>query len=315
MRFLIPSIALLVVLLGACRPVTSGDDPERPIRIVVVTHGAASDPFWSVVKNGVDQAQADLGVTVEYRAPETFDMPRMSQLIDAAVASRPDGLAVSVPDVDALGDAVRGAVDAGIPVVSLNSGSDVYAELGVLRHVGQTEYEAGLAAGKRMANLGVHQALCVNHEVGNVAQDLRCDGFGDGLGRDVEVLAVSMDPTEVRNAVTAALRQRPEVDGILATGPLGAEPTLRALRDAASTNRVRLSAFDLSPTVLEAIAAGDMAFAIDQQQYLQGYLPVLLLTLYVRYGLLPADDIRTGPGFVTRQNAERVTSLSVQGIR
>jgi hypothetical protein len=99
------------------------------------------------VKNGVDRAAEDMRVTVEYQAPQTFDMVAMSQLIDAAVASEPDGLVVSIPDADALGDSIRAAVDAGIPVISMNSGSDVANELGILVHVGQTEYEAGFGGG------------------------------------------------------------------------------------------------------------------------------------------------------------------------
>ena len=117
---------------------------QRDFRFVVVTHGQASDPFWSVAANGVDAAAEDMGVTVEYQAPETFDMVAMSDLIDAAVASQPDGLVVSIPDADALGPSIQAAVDAGIPVISMNSGSDVFADLGVLVHVGQTEFEAGL---------------------------------------------------------------------------------------------------------------------------------------------------------------------------
>ena len=186
----------------------AGTALAQDMRIVVVSHGQASDPFWSVVKNGVDQAATDLGVTVEYRAPDTFDMVQMGQLIDAAVASQPDGLVVSVPDAEALGDSIRNAVASGIPVVSMNSGSDVREELGVAVHVGQTEYEAGLGGGKRMKEAGVTKAICVNQEVGNVALDLRCEGFTEGLGGAVEVVAVSMDPTEVGNAVKAAsLRQ------------------------------------------------------------------------------------------------------------
>src|SRR5690625_3876183 len=131
------SLASLLLLGGLAFAQDRSD-----IRIVVVSHGAAADPFWSVAKNGVDQAAADMGVTVEYHAPDTFDMPRMAQLINAAIASNPDGLVVTIPDVDALGDAIRDAVDAGIPVMSMNSGSDVFEELGVTAHVGQTEYEA-----------------------------------------------------------------------------------------------------------------------------------------------------------------------------
>jgi simple sugar transport system substrate-binding protein len=313
MKRLILALSLLVVLgLALAQETPARED----IRIVVVTHGTAADPFWSVVNNGVQQAQADLGVTVEYFAPETFDMPRMAQLIDAAVASEPDGLVVSIPDADALRRPIQAAIDAGIPVMSTNSGSDVFQELGILRHVGQTEYEAGFGAGQRMADEGVTQGLCVNHEVGNVALDLRCDGFADGLGASVEVLAVSADPIEVRSAVVAALTRSPDIDGILAVGPLGGEPTLAALRDEGRVGEIRFGTFDLSPVVLEALDAGEMSFAIDQQQYLQGYLPVLFMTHYLQYQLLPGDEvILTGPGFVTPENAAQVISLSEQGIR
>ena len=127
---------------------------QDAVRIVVVTHGQAADPFWSVVKNGVDHAAKDMGVTVEYRAPDTFDMVQMAQLIDAAAASRPAGLAVSIPDAEALGDSIKRAVAAGIPVVPLNSGSDVFQKLGVAAHVGQPEYESGLAAGRTWPRKG-----------------------------------------------------------------------------------------------------------------------------------------------------------------
>ena len=109
------------------------------ITIEVVTHGQASDPFWSVVKKGVDDAAAMTGATVNYSAPATFDMVQMSQLIDAAVAKGPDGLVVSVPDYDALQDSLAAATDAGIPIITINSGSDVFQEIGALTHVGQDE--------------------------------------------------------------------------------------------------------------------------------------------------------------------------------
>src|SRR5215204_2062855 len=126
-------ITLLTIVLaagiGSGVPALGQDDGERgDLRFVVVSHGQASDPFWSVVQNGVNQAATDMGVDVEYQAPDTFDMVAMSQLIDAAVASDPDGIVVSIPDPDALGESIRAAVDAGIPVVSMNSGSDVAAE-------------------------------------------------------------------------------------------------------------------------------------------------------------------------------------------
>jgi simple sugar transport system substrate-binding protein len=290
------------------------------IRIVVVSHGQASDPFWSVVKNGVDQAAADMGVTVEYQAPQTFDMVAMSQLIDAAVASNPDGLVVSIPDADALGDSIRAAVDAGIPVISMNSGSDVAKELGILVHVGQTEYEAGYGGGQRMAAAGATTALCVNQEVGNVALDLRCQGFSDAMteaGASVEVLAVDLaDPVDAQQRVNAALTNNPDVDGILTLGPTGAAPTLAVLQDEGLLDQNKLATFDLSPEVLAAIRDGEMLFAIDQQQYLQGYLPIVLLTLNgSNQNTIANDVLMTGPGFVTQDTAAAVIDLSSAGTR
>jgi simple sugar transport system substrate-binding protein len=293
---------------------------QRDFRFVVVSHGQASDPFWSVVKNGVDAVSKDLGVTVEYQAPQTFDMVAMSQLIDAAVASDPDGLVVSIPDADALGPSISAAVEAGIPVISMNSGYDVAAELGVMVHIGQTEYEAGYGGGQRMAAAGAKKAVCVNQEVGNVALDQRCQGFADALaeaGIESSVLAVDLaDPTDAQQRVMAALTADPDVDSILTLGPTGALPALKGLQEEDMLGSVNLATFDLSPEVLEAIRDGQMLFAIDQQQFLQGYLPIVFLTLFNENLNTPGSDIiMTGPGFVTRDNAAEVIGLSEQGTR
>lgn len=301
------------LLLGALLVMGMSLAMAQQIRIVVVSHGQAADPFWSVVKNGVDQAAKDMNVRVEYRAPETFDMVRMAQLIDAAVASRPSALVVSIPDAKALEKSITAAVKAGIPVISMNSGSDVAEKLGVLLHVGQTEYEAGLGAGKRMKAAGVKNAICINQEVGNVALDLRCKGFFDGLGIKPNVIPVKIgDPTGIKNAVAAALQKDPTIDGVLTLGPTAAEPVLQAIEG----KKLVFGTFDLSPAVLKALSEKKMAFAIDQQQWLQGYLPIVILANYIRYGLLPANNvILTGPGFVTPENAAQVIDLSKKGIR
>ena len=315
---LVRSLFVTLALLVAAS-LTFGIAQEAParedIRVVVVTHGSAADPFWSVVKNGVDQAEIDTGVAVEYRAPDTFDMPQMAQLINAAVASAPDALVISIPDSVALGDAIEAAVSAGIAVFSINSGSDVFQELGVIRHVGQTEYEAGLGGGQQAARLGATQGLCVNHEVGNVALDLRCEGFADGLGGPVEVLAVGTDPIEVRNAVIAAMRDE-AIDAVLATGPVGGIPTLDALREVGRAGEIVFGTFDLAPDLLQGAVEGDVTFLIDQQQWLQGYLGVITAVNYVQYGMLPGNEIiLTGPGFVTPETAAQVIALSARGIR
>ena len=209
--------------------------PAMATDIIVVSHGQANDPFWSVVKNGVDKAAEHTGANVDYRAPETFDMVAMSQLIDAAVNQEPDGIVVSIPDGDALGPSIERAVAAGIPVISMNSGSDVAAALGVSLHVGQSEYDAGVAAGRMLADMGGSSAICVNHEVGNVALDLRCGGFEEGFGGSVMVLPTGNDPAEIGAKVTAALASNEDVDTVMALGAgLAGEPSLAA---AMSTSR------------------------------------------------------------------------------
>jgi simple sugar transport system substrate-binding protein len=312
-------IVAVLALLTASSLLAQNTD-ARPYRIVVVTHGQASDPFWSVVKNGVDQAAADMRVTVEYQAPGTFDMVAMAQLIDAAVASNPDGLVVSIPDPDALSESISAAVAAGIPVISINSGSDVASDLGVLAHIGQTEYEAGYGGGQRMAEAGATNALCVNQEVGNVALDLRCQGFTDAMaeaGGTVTVLAVDLaDPTGSSSRISAALAENADVDAIFTLGPTGAAPALQAVEEAGMLGQMLMATFDLSPDVLAAVRDGHMLFAIDQQQYLQGYLPIVYLTLYLENANTPGNIlIPTGPGFVTAENAERIISLSEAGTR
>lgn len=285
------------------------------IRIVMVTHGPASDPFWSVVKNGVDQAAKDMGVDVEYRAPDTFDVVEIQRILESAIASNPDGIAVSIPDADALGSAVRQATDQGTPVVVLNAGREVWQDLGALTYVGQTEFEAGVAAGERMAEEGVNSALCINHQQGVSTLDQRCNGFEKGLGGSVKQVAVEgEDPTAAQNAIEAALRNT-DASGMLTLGPQGAIPALKALGASGKNEQITFGTFDLGPEILEAVSAGKIAFAIDQQQFLQGYLPVVFLTTYIQYGTTPVNEVATGPAFVTQKEAEDVIELSKQGIR
>ncbi|MFB9948303.1 sugar ABC transporter substrate-binding protein [Rhizobium puerariae] len=310
-RSLMAGAALLGATLGFVGAAAAAD-----VRIVAVTHGQANDPFWSVVKNGVSAAAKDMGASVDYRAPETFDMVAMSQLIDAAVNQKPAGLIVSIPDASALGPSIKKAVAAGIPVISINSGSDVSKELGALLHVGQEEYAAGKAAGEKLKELGGKKGICVNQEVGNVSLDQRCKGFGDGFGGSVTVLPVSNDPTEVRAKVKAALSADTAIDTVMALGASTAgEPSLAAVEDAGRAGKVHVATFDLSADFLKAVSAGKAAFAIDQQQFLQGYLPVVFLANYAKFGLIPSGNVPSGPNLITKEKAAQVVELSAKGIR
>jgi simple sugar transport system substrate-binding protein len=323
---LIPAAILLFVLAacsGSSTTNSSGCPASRSsLKFYVITHGQASDPFWSVVKKGVDQAAHDMCVTAIYESPTgtTFDVVAMAHLIDTAVASHPSGLVVSIPDPAALGPSIKAAVAAGIPVISINSGSDVAKSLGVLVHIGQTEEQAGIGGGERMGAAGVHHALCVNQEVGNAALELRCKGFREGLamtgGTVTEIGVTLSNPTQTQQTIQAALQHDPSIDGILTLGPTGATPAIKALQALNKLGQIKLATFDLSSDVLNAIKAGQMLFAIDQQQYLQGYLPIVLLTLYrTNLNTVANDIIQTGPGFVTADNVNQVIQLTAQGTR
>ncbi len=324
-------VVMLPFVLAACGGTTSTtqstststSNPARSnLKFYVITHGQASDPFWSVVKKGVDQAAKDMGVTAIYEAPAstTFDVVAMSHLIDTAVAAHPAGLVVSVPDPTGLGPSIKAAVAAGIPVISINSGSDAAKSLGVLVHIGQTEEQAGIGGGQKMGTAGVKHALCVNQEVGNAALALRCKGFKEGLaqtGGTVTEIGVNLSsPTQTQQTIEAALQHNPTIDGILTLGPTGATPAIKALQDLNKTGQIKLATFDLSSDVLNAIKGGQMMFAIDQQQYLQGYLPIVLLTLYkTNLNTIANDILQTGPGFVTSDNVSQVIKLTAQGTR
>jgi simple sugar transport system substrate-binding protein len=312
------ALAGAAIVVAACQTGTpsgsgstsgGGSADRSSINIQVVTHGQASDPFWSIFKNGVDQAGKDMGVKVEYAAPDTFDMPKMAQLIDAAVAKQPAGLVVSIPDATALGPSIQKAVSAKIPVISANSGSDVFASLGVLTHVGQDESIAGKKAGELMKDAGVTNALCINQEVGNAGLDARCKGFEEGLAGTSKVVQVDLkDPTGAQQAIAAAVQADSSLNGILALGPTGSAPTLAAIKQLNLGSKIKLATFDLSKDVLNAIKANEMLFAIDQQQYLQGYLPIVFLTLNKLYGLVPGggQPVLTGPGIVDASNVDTV---------
>ncbi len=323
-------VVMLPLLLAACgggastssNNQSSGNSARANIKFYVITHGQASDPFWSVVKKGVEQAAHDMGVTAIYEGPAsgTFDVVAMAHLIDTAVAAHPDGLVVSIPDPSALGPSIKAAVAAGIPVISINSGSDVAKSLGVLVHIGQTEEQAGIGGGQKMGAAGVKHALCVNQEVGNAALALRCKGFKEGLaqtgGTMTEIGVTITNPTQTQQSIAAAIQRDPSIDGVLTLGPTGATPAIKALQSLNKLGQIKLATFDLSSDVLNAIKNGQMLFAIDQQQYLQGYLPIVLLTLYkTNLNTIANDVLLTGPGFVTSANVSQVIQLTAQGTR
>ena len=281
----------------------------------MITH-SDEGPFWSVLKRGADQAAEDLGVELVWQGSNNDPAVQASD-IDAAVAAGADGIAASLPSPDQLIPGLKAAVDAGIPVYTLNSGVNDYQEIGATTHVGQTEVIAGNGAGLRFNDAGATHVLCGIQEQDNVALNERCDGLEETF--DGEVTAAFMDldadQTAQEAAINAAMSADPSIDGFLGVGPVIAMSGLRASQ--ALGRDMVVGGFDITPEIIDAIEAGDVAFTVDQQQYLQGYIPVLLMFLETTNkntlgGGLP---ILTGPGFVTPENAADVKALVSAGTR
>jgi simple sugar transport system substrate-binding protein len=284
-------------------------------RFVMITHGPDSDSWFNTIKNSIALAGEQLGVTVEYRNPPTGDLADMARIVEQAAASSPDGIIVTIADFNVLQGPVTSAIDRGIPVVTINSGTQEQSrELGALLHIGQPEYDAGHGAGLRAKEAGVTSFLCVNHYITNPASVERCQGYADALGVELgnQMIDSGIDPSEVSNKVQAYLNANPDTNGILTLGPNSAEPTLQALEQLGRSGEIHFGTFDLSEQIAQGIKDGVIDFAIDQQPFLQGYMPVVILTSLARYGVVPGNSINSGPGFVTTENVELVEELAGQ---
>jgi len=285
------------------------------LTIAMVTHSDEGS-FWSVVKKGAQQAAQDEGVKLIW-SPSNNDPQKEAQLIDAAVSQKVDGLAVSVPNASAIKDSLAKAKAAGIPIVTLNSGADDFKALGAITHVGQTETIAGKAAGARLKADGVKKVLCVIHEQNNIGLQQRCDGVKQGFGGPVTNLQVkgTADIATTQTEIKSKLQADKSFDGVIALNPDIASAAKTAIKGASSN--AKLATFDLSPNVLKDIQSGDVQFAVDQQQYLQGYLPVVFLKLYRENAntVGGGQPVLTGPGFVDKTNVATVQKLTEAGTR
>jgi simple sugar transport system substrate-binding protein len=332
MRWLAMLLALVMVA-AACGSdaettdnADSGDDSSEEEEEVTATQGSDltfhmithSDdgPFWSVLKRGAEAAAEDVGVELVWQG-SVNDAAVQAELIDAAVAAGSDGIAASLPNVDAVGPGLKAAVDNGIPVVTINSGADDFVALGATTHVGQTETIAGNGAGLRFNDAGATTILCGRQEPDNGALIQRCDGLAESFEGTVisEFMDLDADQAAQEAAINAALSANPDIDGFMGVGPVIAMSGLRAAE--ALGRDLVIGGFDVTPELLDAVEAGDVLFTVDQQQYLQGYIPVILLYLEVTNSntLGGGQPILTGPGFITEANATSVKALVAAGTR
>ena len=305
----IKTLALSIILMFS--PLTATVAQAEGERFVLVSHAPDSDSWWNTIKNAIREAGEHVGATVEYRNPPSGDLADMARIIEQATASNPDGIITTIADYDVLRGPITKAIKKGIPVITINSGTHEQSRnLGALMHVGQPEYDAGYGAGLKAKEAGVTKFLCVNHFFTNPVSVERCQGFADAMGVDLgdQMIDSGIDPAGIQSKVEAYMRANPETNGILTLGPTSAHPTLRALKKI--DRDVYFATFDLSGEIAKGIKDGVIAFGIDQQPYLQGYVPVVVLALYNRYGVLPGNNINSGPGFVTKDSVGLVEKLA-----
>ena len=274
-------------------------------RFVAITHDNGVTSWWAPMIKGARDAAEQVGATLEYVPTPSGDIADMAKHIESAAATKPDGILVSLPNPGMEGPAIKAAVAAGIPVVTFNSGEEAAKALGVLMHVGQPEHVAGRAAGERDKKEGVTKAICLNHEMANTATTARCEGYFEALGTKLNMIDSSNDVTQVKARTAAALESDKNINGVIALDPNVCEAAAASIAEVGA--KIHLSCFDLSPGILKLIKEKRVTFTIDQQPYLQGYLPVIVLHLYHTFGLLPANNILSGPGFVDSSNVDLVS--------
>jgi simple sugar transport system substrate-binding protein len=334
-------VAALSLSLGfaASSPAQAAPDAH----FVLISHAPDSDSWWNTIKNAIKQADEDFNVETDYRNPPNGDIADMSRLIEQAAARNYDGVIVTIADYDVLKSSIGKVTAKKIPLVTINSGTEEQSEkLGAIMHVGQPEYVAGKEAGEKAKAAGVKSFLCVNHIATNSVSFDRCRGFAEAIGVDYKTSTIDsgQDPTEIQSKVSAYLRNHPHTDAILTLGPVPAAATLKAVQQMGLAGKIYFCTFDFSDDIAKAIQAGTIQFAIDQQPYLQGYIPVAVLAIAKKehttdpvkirqilqanpkfkarletYGLEPSygpKDIRSGPGFITKANLDKVVKYAGQ---
>jgi len=312
-----------IALAAACvAPVVAlaagvGECPTNPtpIKIVVVFHSPPNNAFSSVIANGVKQAEADYkcyGVKTQFiGTTNENDVPGAIQLIQAAIVEKPQGLVVTLPDPSAMATVIKQANEAGIPVIAYNGGIAEYRKVGAMSFVGEDELTAGMMHGLRLIGLGAKNVVCINDAPGNIALDQRCQGiikaFTDAKLKAREITGSVSDTSVMDGAIRGALQADPTVDSAGGSFCGSPEPGIvyKAFKDAGKADgSFHIGIFDLSDTCMKMIREGQLDFASSQAQFMQGYLPVAMLALWNRFGLLPGGGapVLTGPTFVDKAN-------------
>ncbi|WP_392750395.1 sugar ABC transporter substrate-binding protein [Streptomyces sp. LN590] len=280
----------------------------------MVTHSGDGDTFWDIVQRGAEQAAVKDNIKFLYSHND--EAQQQAQLVQAAIDQKVDGLIVSLAKPDAMKDVVAKATRAGIPVITVNSGSAESKAFGALTHIGQDESIAGEAVGDELNARGRKKALCILHEQGNVGHEQRCAGAKkafDGQMQNLYVEGTNMP--DVQASIEAKLQADKGIDAVVTLGAPFADAAVKAKRTAGS--KAEIDTFDLNAKVATALQDKTLGFAVDQQPYLQGYEAVDLLWLY-RYNrnvLGGGRPVLTGPQIITSKDAAELAEYTKRGTR
>ncbi|QBE49012.1 substrate-binding domain-containing protein [Leucobacter triazinivorans] len=292
---------------GAAGGEEGGSSDLEPLKVALVTHAAPGDTFWDTIRAGAEDAADKNNVDLLYSSDP--DGARQAQLVQQAVDQGVDGIVVTLAKADAMSGEVKKAVEAGIPVFSINAGEEQFKEMGVLAHFGQNEFIAGQAAGEQFNEAGLSKVVCVIQEQGHVGLESRCEGLADTFSGSSEVLYVQgTDMTNVASTITSKLQTNSDIDGVLTLGAPFALTAQDAIADAGSS--AVLATTDLNADVYNAINDGSILFGIDQQPFLQGYSSVEAVRLFNQggYVLGGGQAVLTGPAVVNADNADSVSA-------
>ncbi|MFE4671382.1 sugar ABC transporter substrate-binding protein [Streptomyces sp. NPDC056723] len=282
--------------------------------VAMVTHSGDGDTFWDIVQSGAKQAAVKDNINFLYSHSD--EAQQQAQLVDAAVDKRVDGLIVTLAKPDAMKAAVARAEKAGIPVITVNSGSEESKRFGALTHIGQDETIAGRAVGEELNKRGRKKALCVLHEQGNVGHEQRCAGAKETFKGQMQNLYVEgTNMPDVQSSIGAKLQADKSIDSVVTLGAPFAATAVKAKQDAGS--KAEIDTFDLNEKVAAGLKDGTLGFAVDQQPYLQGYEAVDLLWLY-RYNadvLGGGKPVLTGPQIITKDQAAKLEEYTKRGTR
>jgi simple sugar transport system substrate-binding protein len=282
--------------------------------VAMITHEVPGDSFWDLIRKGA-QAAADKD-NIELRYSNDPEAPAQANLVQSAIDSKVDGIAMTLAKPEAMAPAVKAAEAAGIPVVAFNSGFDDFKAMGVQEYFGQDEKLAGVAAGEKLNADGAKKIICVIQEQGQVALESRCAGVKQGFKGNMEILNVnSKDMPSVESTITAKLQQDPSVDTVVALGAPIALTAVQSVGNAGSS--AKIVTFDTNAALVEAIKGGKVQWAVDQQPFLQGYLAIDSLWLFKNNKNLigGGQPTLTGPSFIDQGNIDVVADLAKAGTR